>query len=100
MNSELDELLEELQTRLSAADLEESEATAKASEARKKQANIQSALSRLNLIREGKIILDRDICTNCFIEHDHRTKMRNRPSDSSADLYYCPKCDEEFELEP
>ena len=100
MNPELDELLEELESRLSAADLEESEATTKASEAREKQANIQSALDRLNLIRGGKIILDRDICRDCFIEHNRQTKMRDRPSESSADLYYCPKCDEEKELPP
>ena len=100
MNSELDELFEELEMRLSAANLEESEATAKASEARKKQANIQSALGRLNLIQTRKIILDRDICRDCFIEHDLRTKMRDRPSESNADLYYCPVCDEEKELPP
>ena len=100
MNTELNEIAESLNTRLS--NLEHQEVTIKGnlSEVQQEKSETQVAIKRINLFRSGSRHLAIDDCINCFIRHGRDSKMTAIPSDSGIDLFRCRQCGHEKEVEP
>ncbi len=100
LTDDIRDIADTVYVRFAALRDQEADRKARLADTQKKKLELEAAVDRVELLRQGGVELPAYSCVNCYVFHDQISQMSQIPSDTGIDLFRCRTCEHEMEIEP